>query len=221
MIAKTGLSFEVVIVGPNEPDFELPKEIKFFKSHVKPSQCFNAAASMAEGETLLQIVDDIEYSEGGIEAMFKAVVEKDNVMATCQYFQNGYSNLYQQNIAGSVMNLSYLPLLPVCGMYRRSVYSEIGGIDRRFMGVMGELDLYMRMSINGYSTHFVNFICNENTDYQKKEASSLCGKFWNQDRPTFIDLWSTSNNLYPIRKDIVRKYKNENLLSENQNYEKP
>ena len=29
MLAKTGLSFELVVVGPNEPDYELPKEIKF------------------------------------------------------------------------------------------------------------------------------------------------------------------------------------------------
>jgi hypothetical protein len=219
MLSSAGLSFEIVIVGPNDPDFSLPKEIKFFKSDVKPSQCFHAAATMSEGEALLQIVDDIEYQDGGIQAMFKAVMETDNEMATCQYFQNGHSNVYHQNISGSIMNLCYLPLLPVCGLYRRNVYSEIGGLDKRFNGVMGELDLYMRMSVAGYSTKFVNFICNENTDYQKKEDSSLCGKFWNQDRPRFIDLWSTSGNLYPIRKDIVRKYSNVDLLTVNQYHE--
>lgn len=219
MLSKSGLSFELVVVGPNDPDFNLPKEIKFYKSNVKPSQCFHAAASMSEGEALLQIVDDIEYADGGIKAMFESIIEKDNVISTCQYFQNGHSNLYQQNISGSVLNLCYLPLLPVCGMYRRYVYSEIGGIDKRFDGVMGELDLYMRMAINGYSTKFVNFVCNENTSYQEKESSSLCGKFWNKDRPTFMKLWSTSENLYPIRKDIVRKYENIDLLTVNQNYE--
>lgn len=219
MLTKTGLSFEIVIVGPNDPDFTLPKEIKFFKSDVKPSQCFHAAATMAEGETLLQIVDDIEYADGAIEEMYRAVMKIDNINATCHYYQNGASNVYNQNISGSVLNLTYLPLLPVCGLYRRSAYSEIGGLDKRFDGVMGELDLYMRMCINGYSTHFVNYICNENTEYQKKESSSLCGKFWNLDRPKFIKLWSTSDHLYPIRKDIVRRYEDKDLLTKNQYYE--
>ena len=31
MLKKTKLNFEIVIVGPNEPDFDLPEEIKFFK----------------------------------------------------------------------------------------------------------------------------------------------------------------------------------------------
>jgi hypothetical protein len=219
MLAKTGLSFEVVVVGPNDPDFSLPKEIKFFKSDVKPSQCFHAAATIAEGETLLQIVDDIEYADGAIEEMYRSVMKKDNINATCQYYQNGHSNLYNQNISGSILNLTYLPLLPVCGLYRRSIYSEIGGLDKRFDGVMGELDLYMRMCINGHSTHFVNYMCNENTEYQKKESSSLCGKFWNLDRPRFMKLWSTCDNLYPIRKDIVRGYENKDLLTVNQYYE--
>ncbi len=219
MLAKTGLSFEIVIVGPNEPDFSLPNEIRFYKSNVKPSQCFHAAASMCTGETLLQVVDDIEYSDGGIETMYKAVSGKDNVMATCKYFQNGSSNIYNQNISGNILNLSYLPLLPVCGLYRRHVFNDLGGIDKRFNGVMGELDLYMRMSVAGYTTVFVDFICNENTEHQVKESTSLCGKFWDQDRPKFMQLWSTSGVLYPIRNDIVRKYSDIDILSVDQNYE--
>lgn len=219
MLSKTKLSFEIIIVGPNDPDFKLPKEIKFFKSNVKPSQCFHAAASMSEGETLLQIVDDIEYSDGAIEEMYRSVIETDNVNATCQYYQNGHSNVYNQNISGSALNLTYLPLLPVCGLYRRYIYSQIGGLDKRFDGVMGELDLYMRMCVNGHSTRFINHICNENTDFQKNESTSLCGKFWNSDRPKFIKLWSTSGNLYPIRKDIVRSFENKDILTVNQNYE--
>jgi len=86
MLAKTGLSFEIVIVGPNEPDFSLPKEIRFYKSNVKPSQCFHAAASMCTGETLLQVVDDIEYSDGGIETMYKAVSGKDKCHGNMQVF---------------------------------------------------------------------------------------------------------------------------------------
>ena len=221
MLKATGLSFELVVVGPSEPDFELPSEIKFFKSDVKPSQCFHIAASKCSGETMLQIVDDIEYSDGAIKEMYDKAMQADNVMASCVYLQNGHSQFYTQNIAGQVLNLSFLPLLPVCGLYRRELYLKMGGLDRRFNGVMGELDLYMRMRINGYSTVFINSHCNENTEYQKKENISLCGKFWDHDRPVFMKLWSTAGVLYPIRNDIVRGYSEENLLTINQNYEQP
>lgn len=219
MLKRTGLTFEVVIVGPNDPDFELPSEIKFFKSAVKPSQCFHIAASKCSGETMLQIVDDIEYTDGAIKQMYDKVMEKDNVMASCVYLQNNYSQFYTQNISGQVMNLSFLPLLPVCGLYRREAYLKLGGLDRRFNGVMSELDFYMRMRINGYETVFINGHCNENTEYQKKENTSLCNKFWNHDRPTFMKLWSTAGVLYPIRNDIVRGYTDDNILFVDQNYE--
>ena len=219
MLSKTGLSFEIIIVGPNDPNFSLPKEINFYKSDVKPSQCFHAAATMSTGETLLQIVDDMEYQDGGIEAMYRAVIEKDNIMATCKYHMNGISTADFQNMAGSSDSSCYpLPFLPVCGLYRRHVYSDMGGLDRRFNGVMSELDLYMRMSVYGYGTHFVDFIGNENRTYQEIESQSLYQKFASKDRPEFVRLWSTNGNLYPIRRDIVRKYENKNLLTENQNF---
>lgn len=215
MLSKTGLSFEIVIVGPIEADFELPEEILFFKSSLKPSQCQHTAAALCSGEYLLQIVDDIDYQDGAIEAMYQKVSEVDNVMATCHYFWNGQDYTLFQNTAGQ--NLPDLPLLPVCGMFPRQAFLDAGGIDKRFLGVMGELDLYMRMSQLGYKTVFVEFICNENTEFQNKDQSSLCSKFWPHDRPILIDLWSTNGQFYLIRNDIVRKYTNENLLTIEQN----
>jgi hypothetical protein len=215
ILSKTNLSFEIVIVGPIEADFELPSEIKFHKSALKPSQCQHAAASMCIGDCLLQIVDDLDYQDGAIEAMYNKVSTTDNVMATCHYHQNGIDHTFYQNTAGQI--LPHIPLLPVCGLFPRQAFIDSGGIDKRFIGVMGELDLYMRISQLGYKTVFVDFVCNENTDFQNKEKSSLCSKFWPIDRPVMIDLWSTNNQIYLIRNDIVRKYSPENLLTVEQN----
>lgn len=219
MLKRSGLTFEIVIAGPNDPDFTLPSEVKFFKTNVKPSQCFHIAASACSGETLLQIVDDIEYSDGAIREMYEGVMKRDNAMASCTYLLDGKSQFFTQNISAQILNISYLPLLPVCGLYRRDVYSKMGGLDRRFNGVMSELDLYMRMRINGYDTIFINATCNEDTNYQKKENSSLCSKFFNRDRPIFVNLWSSGGILYPIRNDIVRSFSEESLLLADQNYE--
>lgn len=216
-LVKVGLPFEMVIVGPNRPDFELPPEIRYYHSDVKPSQCFHAAASLCVGETLLQIVDDITYDDGVIQAMYDVVTQQERTMATAHYWQNETNFTQYQNIAGQIR--SDIPLLPVCGMYPRAGFIEMQGLDRRFDGVMSELDLYMRLSVAGYKTVFVNGIVRENIAWQTTEGTSLCGKFWAGDRGRFVNLWSTNDRedgLCSTRKDGVLVYSDEGILTENQ-----
>jgi len=216
MLSKTRLSFEIVIVGPIEADFELPVEIKFFKSNVKPSQCQHTAATLCQGEMLLQIVDDIEYQDGAINAMFEIVKKDKNCMATCSFFADNRNFKLTQNMQGEPNDS--IPLLPVCGLYPREAYKKIGGIDKRFLGVMGELDLYMRLSVAGYKTVFVDYICNENTQFQRKDSSSLCNKYFAIDRPVVVSLWTQKNNQYSlVRNDVVREYSDIDLLTVEQN----
>jgi hypothetical protein len=215
MLSKTNLKFEMVIVGPIEPDFELPPEIKFFKSNLKPSQCQHTAATLCKGDMLLQIVDDLEYQDGGINAMYEAVKNDRNSMATCIFFEDNNDSRLKQNMQGEVNDS--IPLLPVCGLYPREAYKKIGGIDRRFLGVMGELDLYMRLSVAGYKTIFVDYICNENTHFQRKDSSSLCGKYFGIDRPVVVDLWFKDGSYSLVRNDIVREYSDIDLLTIEQN----
>jgi len=215
MLSKTNLNFEIVIVGPIEADFELPPEIKFYHSSVKPCQCQHAAASLSIGDVLFQIVDDMEYQDGSIEAMYNLVNSNLKVMSTCRYLMDGSDKSSEQNIAGCPR--SDLPILPVCGMFRRSEYEFVGGIDKSFDGVMGELDLYMRLFTDAnLNTQFVDFTCNENRQAQNSEGSGLCDKFCGKDRPVFIDLWSQNGNLSSTRNRELSPYSKENLLTENQ-----
>ncbi len=216
MLKKTNLNFEIVIVGPIEPDFELPSEIKFFKSDVKPSQCQHAAAMLCQSKVLLQIVDDIEYEDGGIDAMYKSLIDNENTMSTCYYYLDGQDYSKFQNIVGG--EHSFMPILPVCGMFKKEDFIKVGGIDKRFFGVMGELDLYMRLCLDAnLKTLFVNYKCNEDRTFQTLDNSSLCDKFWNYDRPKIINLWTDeSNQWHLIRNDELQKYSNENILVESQ-----
>lgn len=218
-IKKTGLTFEMICVGPHAPDYEVPPEMKYIKTDVKPSQCFQIAGQSCTGDVMLQIVDDLEYSDGSLEKMYEKVKSGDNIMSTAHYFQDGKNESLSQNISGYPTNPTYLPLLPVCGMFPRVAWLEHKGLDKRFNGIMGELDLYMRMCINGYFTIFVDGIVRENTSHQRQEpGGGLCGKYWGTDRVTFIKLWSSNGILYPIRNDIMRPYEDKDLLTVNQFY---
>lgn len=208
----TKIPFEIVIVGPNQPDYILPEEIKYFKSDVKPSQCFHAAGQYTTGDVMLQIVDDLEYSEGSIEKMYEVVTKNDNVMATAYYYKDNKNTSQDQNIAGERYQYSYLPSLPVCGMFSKNAWITHKGLDKRFDGIMSELDFYMRLSINGYKTIFVDGIVNENMSFQTEKNGGLSQRYWNKDRTTFTKLWTTHNVFYPIRNDIIRPYDDKNLL---------
>ncbi len=223
-LKQTNIPFEMVIWGPKDPDFKLPPEIRFYKTDVKPAQCLHGAALYSTGKYLLQAVDDLEYAPNTIEDMYRLqeLAEQNNekVMTSAVYHQAGYCLKNEQNIAGQPgMGLA---LLPVCGIFPRKGFIEVGGVDRRFIGAMGELDLYQRLSNAGYKTEFVSGIVNENLEHQHKEKTSLCGKFWNVDRPRFIKLWSKHNTLESLcstRNDVVRPYEEEDLLTINQDYE--
>lgn len=216
-LKKTGLSFEISVIGPIEPDFALPPEIKFLKSDVKPSQCFQIAGQNCSGEVMFQLVDDLEYSDGAIKNMFEAVISADNVMSTSHHFEDSADLTLQQNIAG--VSANHLPLLPVCGMFPRKAWLDNRGLDVRFDGIMSELDFYMRLSINGYQTQFINGIVTEMSSHRKSDTNGrLSHRYWEKDRGSFVKLWSSNGKLYPIRKDIMRPYKNEDLLTVNQYY---
>ncbi len=114
-IKEIGLPFEMVILGPRSPDYDLPKEIRFFQTGVKPAQCQHVAAFLSEGEYLLQMVDDLTYSEGSIENMLAMQLDAEDkqkkVMTTATYTQNGVDLRLQMNIDGMIR--PDLPLLPV------------------------------------------------------------------------------------------------------------
>jgi hypothetical protein len=215
-LQKTNIPFEMVIVGPVEPTFELPEEIKYIKSKVKPSQCFHAAGMLTTGSVMLQLVDDLEYSDGSIEKMYDVVTQHDNVTATPFYYKDNKNTSADQNIAGCHYPHSYLPYLPVCGMFRKKAWIDHKGLDRRFDGIMGELDFYMRICMNGYRTVFVDGIVNENMSYQTESVGGLSQRYWVKDRSTFNQLWTTNNVYYPIRNDIVREYDISTVLTVDQ-----
>ena len=55
--------FEVVFAGPVEPNFDLPGNLKFIKTNVKPAQCSEIALRNTKGKFIVHTADDIIYSK--------------------------------------------------------------------------------------------------------------------------------------------------------------
>jgi len=52
------VTFEVIFVGPNSPNYVLPNNLIYIKSNVKPAQCFEIGARRASGSLLMWTADD-------------------------------------------------------------------------------------------------------------------------------------------------------------------
>jgi hypothetical protein len=82
-LLKNKIPFEICFVGPNAPDFTLPDNFHFQKSNCKPSQCYEAARLMCQGEIVGWTADDANYdhyalnSHNGLDLVWQAYENND------------------------------------------------------------------------------------------------------------------------------------------------
>lgn len=60
-IGKNDVSWEMVIVGPNPPDYILPDNYRYIQADVKPVQCHEAAFRLTKGEFAMLYCDDVLF----------------------------------------------------------------------------------------------------------------------------------------------------------------
>ena len=213
--SRNTVNFEFVFAGPYQPTYTLPDNFKFFKTNVKPVQCFEIAARNSSGVALLQCTDDVIYEDNAVDLMFEAY-SKDpkHVMATCDYWEGDKDLSPYQNLMGEP-NPPGWPMLPVCGMYDHEMYTILGGADRRFAGVMWELDMYMRMWEHGVRTVRVNKKMIE--PWEPDSPDRLCHKYFPNDRPIILGIWKKDSMGNITRTSPVLSFRDENILTQNQN----
>jgi hypothetical protein len=141
---KSSVPFELIIVGDKIPQFSLPDNFHFIYSSVKPAQCSEIAARYTCGDLIMNIADDLLFSDNALNAM-------------CDLYDKNYSqNLIVSNrlkrgdkIYGDEMHkfLSTVdgsPLIPLSSMMSKKLWNDLGGIDRRFTALFWDLDIAMR-----------------------------------------------------------------------------
>jgi len=134
-IGDNDVSFEVVFVGPNEPDFELPSNFRFIRSYTKPTQCFEIASRNAAADLIMPIADDVEFrTKRPLDLLYTTYksYSNDKLMISCRYMLNGedLSHSAHRFFVGD----SSSPIMPLCGLMSKKLYRDIGGIDKKFLG---------------------------------------------------------------------------------------
>lgn len=148
-LSKNSVPFELILVGNRIPKFKLPDNFHFVYSEVKPAQCVEIACRYATGEIIVYLSDDLVFRERAIDNMYEMFrrINDDKVMVGCRFGRNG-KEFPEEQYHYWVDHLDS-PKFAVGGMMKAKMWHQLGGIDRRFTALLGDLDIMMRLYETG------------------------------------------------------------------------
>lgn len=137
--------FEIIFVGNQVPKFALPDNFHFIYSEVKPAQCAEIGSRYATGDLIMNIGDDLVFSEHALDNLYEEFnrLNNDKIILSSRYMRFGH--LYSEDIHHYWVGDTNGPKMPVSGLMKRSWWRKLGGIDRRFIASCGDMDIALRM----------------------------------------------------------------------------
>jgi hypothetical protein len=186
-IQETNLPFEIVFVGPNAPDFILPKNFKFIQTNVKPVQCVEIAARAAKGKYLVPTADDCFFDiQNPLTKLYNSFLlyENSKLILSCKYFTEESGRHIH---AGILVNKVYLP---VGFMIEKDYWLQLGGLDRNFIALYWDLDLCFRIVVDGGITALSDVQIIEKFYKEADTGTSLFAEYYPEDKNTTLQrLW--------------------------------
>jgi len=156
-------SFKLFFCGPQKPDFELPENLVYIHSDMTGvCPCIEIARRHAikSGATYMMLgpTDDCILTPGFLDVLIDELKKSENG-TTRQNYGYGYEDLcgeiielvvgvaFRPTVGGEVINAKLDPsgLGIMFPMMKRSTAIKMGPLDKRFIGVFYERDLYLRL----------------------------------------------------------------------------
>ncbi len=211
LAADTTVPFEIVFVGPNPPLQRMPHNFKYITTNVKPAQCVEIAVRNAVGEYLILLSDDLSLSSNFLNRLYNYTqrLDTNKILISFRYKLRGQM---RDDWLSANMKDPAAPFLGLCPAFKRSVWRSIGGIDKRFVAQMADVDVQMRFYERGMHPFITpDCIINE-TGVTNDTLYRKSGRHGTQ---LFHSLWSGSG--YPRRRvSEVQSFSNENILGKSQ-----
>lgn len=212
-IGENDVEFELVFVGPNQPDYRLPNNFRFIRSLVKPAQCVEIALRNTTTDLVMNMADDCAFKGSRpLDRLYETYknYNNDKIILSCRYTLNGEDQPEEsQRFDG--MNS---PVMPLCGLMSRNLLMSMGGIDKNFIAIMWDLDIAMRVHALGGDVILSNVFLEEDKD--KSAGSELCNEFWEHDRGLLFSLWKKNGKIHLRRAKPVEPFDDRNILKASQ-----
>jgi GT2 family glycosyltransferase len=204
-LSKNDINFEIVFVGPNKPNFLLPNNFHFIQSQVKPVQCVEIAMKSANGDLIVIIADDLDFvGERPIKKMldeYKKINDYKTILS-CRLMEDGKP--FDLKFQRFDVNDESSPLVPIAGIMSRKLLNEVGGLDKRFIASMYDIDLSMRVLEAGGKIEICDVFINEDKK-NKSEGSNTASEFI-ADRITLDKLWKKNGRVNLKRNSQVENF---------------
>ena len=211
-IGENDVEFELVFVGPNQPDYRLPNNFRFIRSLVKPTQCVEIALRNTTADLVMSIADDCMF-EGSrpLDRLYETYknYNNDKIIISCRYMLNGEDLSESAHFDG--MNS---PVMPLAGLMSRNLLMSMGGIDKNFIAIMWDCDIAMRVYALGGDVILSDVFLEEDKD--KNAGSELCNEFWEHDRGLLESLWTKNGKIHFCRTKPVESFDDLNILKASQ-----
>ncbi len=142
--------FEIVFVGDVKPTFDLPDNLRYIYSTVKPVQCMEIAARNAKGQYLCDTADDLTFSKGFFDRLVRemdGVKGLDTILVPMLALRRGK----QLRVKGLTINKrdKHSPLIGMITFVKSKTWHSLGGMDRNFIAGWHNHDLKLRLRARG------------------------------------------------------------------------
>ena len=220
-IGENDVEFELVFVGPNQPDYRLPNNFRFIRSLVKPTQCLEIALRNTTADLVMNMADDCMFKGSRpLDRLYETYknYNNDKIILSCKYMLNGEDRSdtayfsYSKEGTGTYDKSS--PVMPLCGLMSRNLLMSIGGLDKNFIAIMWECDIAMRVHALGGDVILSDVFLEEDKD--KSAGSELCNEFWEHDRGLLESLWTKNGKIHFCRTKPVESFDDLNILKASQ-----
>lgn len=216
-IGDNDIEFELVFVGPNSPDFEVPKNFRFIKSLVKPPQCVEIAVRNTTADLMMNMADDCEfYTPRPLDKLYNLYksCNSDNVIVSSRFMQNG--ERMSLSIHHFFSGYGSTLVVPMCGLMSKKLYHDIGGIDKNFEAIFWEIDIAMRIYALGGKVVMSDVYVNEDKNKCEEPERDLWYQSGVRDRKLLEGLWTIDGKIHLNRKNPVESFSDMNILKASQ-----
>ncbi len=145
--------FEIIFVGPIEPDFTMPDNMKYICTDVKPAQCWYIGAESATGKYIINISDDFVFGDCALDYLVGMAehpgIDMDKTIITPTYCNHPTApKPWDHRDMQFFLRDKSTPFLPVCSLTTKTLFNKYG-IDKNFYGLYWDLDFAMMNYENG------------------------------------------------------------------------
>lgn len=201
-LATNGVDFEIVLVGPLK-NVSLPKNCRFIHSEAYPAECWHIGAMACNSKYILNMSDDCRFADGSaLDRLIANIKTKPHFsIVSPRYTRCSVQTLLPKK------EIPWNPVMPVCSLLDKQLYTTLGGFDRRFKNLFWDVDFAMRVYEEGGEVFIDDSVLLEELD--DLNHSRLTGKS-KSDKKFLYSLWVSKkrNRIYHHRRDVVHSYAN-------------